>query len=333
MKIILTNLPAFYKINLYNEINKEEEILVIYFLEGSPDRNKDFYYGEMKFPYIWLKGNLLKKMKSLLSILLNKSYDELLLNGWDKIIYWFCLLISSKRKNSLVLESSEYESSVIGLRAIMKKVFLRKISKVYASGSSHCNLLRRLKFKGEVTITKGVGLKRMIDRPPFEHKNEIKQFLYVGRFVEEKNLEFLIRQFNKRPDLTLTMIGFGEQEPYLKSIAKNNIKFMGAVDNKELDRYYQLADVFILPSKSETWGLVVEEALNNGLPCLVSNRVGCAPDLIQDKYGLQFELNEADFEDKLNAITNAKIYNNLRMNIYQLDFKKIHREQVQCYLS
>ncbi|MBE2223377.1 MAG: glycosyltransferase family 4 protein, partial [Anaerolineae bacterium] len=48
-----------------------------------------------------------------------------------------------------------------------------------------------------------------------------------------------------------------------------------------LSPYYHAADLLVLPSRySETWGLVVNEALHHGLPCVVSDRVGCAPDLI-----------------------------------------------------
>lgn len=50
----------------------------------------------------------------------------------------------------------------------------------------------------------------------------------------------------------------------------------------ELPAYYGLASVFILPSIKDTWGLVVNEAMAAGLPVLVSNRCGCAPDLVEE---------------------------------------------------
>src|SRR5262249_19388302 len=49
----------------------------------------------------------------------------------------------------------------------------------------------------------------------------------------------------------------------------------------QMSQWFHAADIFVLPSRrAETWGLVVNEALHHGLPCIVSDAVGCAPDLI-----------------------------------------------------
>lgn len=58
--------------------------------------------------------------------------------------------------------------------------------------------------------------------------------------------------------------------------------FAGFVNQRDLPRAYAAADCLAVPSTSETWGLVVNEALATGLPCVVSDRVGCAPDLVED---------------------------------------------------
>ena len=60
------------------------------------------------------------------------------------------------------------------------------------------------------------------------------------------------------------------------------VRFEGFKNQSELPRYYAAADVLVLPSESETWGLVVNEAMASGLPAIVSKAVGCSPDLIQE---------------------------------------------------
>jgi glycosyltransferase involved in cell wall biosynthesis len=57
---------------------------------------------------------------------------------------------------------------------------------------------------------------------------------------------------------------------------------VGFQNQRRLSRYYHAADLLVLPSHSETWGLVVNEALHHGVPVVVSDRVGCAPDLVEN---------------------------------------------------
>ena len=60
------------------------------------------------------------------------------------------------------------------------------------------------------------------------------------------------------------------------------VTFVGFVNQSRMPEVYAAADVLVLPSYSETWGLVVNEAFACGLPAIVSDRVGCAPDMIMD---------------------------------------------------
>jgi glycosyltransferase involved in cell wall biosynthesis len=58
-------------------------------------------------------------------------------------------------------------------------------------------------------------------------------------------------------------------------------RFVGFQNQRALSPYYHAADLLVLPSRYESWGLVVNEALHHGLPCVVSDQVGCAPDLVE----------------------------------------------------
>ena len=56
---------------------------------------------------------------------------------------------------------------------------------------------------------------------------------------------------------------------------------LGFRNQNEMPQIYSLADVVVLPSESETWGMIVNEAMSCGIPAVVSDKVGCAPDLIE----------------------------------------------------
>lgn len=333
MKLYITCLPSFYKLELYNKIAEKIPIFVLFTGEDAEGRNPDFYKGEINFPYENLTGNKWVKALKVSRIVLKGTYDEVVVGGWNLTAFWAGVLFSPKKKNSVVIESSIFESATIGVSAWIKRLFMKRISKVYASGRPHERLARALGFKGEVVITKGVGVFNYHPQPTYVPRESVIKFLYVGRLVEVKNLVFLVKMFNRHPELSLTIVGFGEQEKELKTIANENIHFAGAVNNKELPDYYQTADVFILPSKSEPWGLVVEEALNNGTPVMLSDKVGCHEDLVNENTGVVFKLTEEDFEEKLSFIMDIVNYNRMREGISKLDFDKVEKRQVNCYID
>lgn len=83
------------------------------------------------------------------------------------------------------------------------------------------------------------------------------------------------------------MVGDGKLLPELKVYAETNqipdVHWTGFLNQTEIPRAYTAADIFVLPSAyEETWGLVVNEAMNFKLAVVVSDKVGCAPDLVHE---------------------------------------------------
>lgn len=332
--IYITNLPSFYKINLLNRIAQQRKILVVFTHETSKQRNDDFYSGAKEFEYISLANkSSLGKIIQIIFILKNKSYKSLIIGGWDQLEYWVASFMSPKDKNGVVVESSIQESITSGYKGFIKRIFLSRISKAFVSGKSQADLCKAVGFKGDLIKTKGVGIFNIKPQPEYKAATAVKNFIYVGRLAEEKNLLLLIETFNQLPDLKLNIVGFGPQEELLKAKAKENINFHGPVPNAELSRYYNQNEVFILPSISEPWGMVVEEALNTGLPVIVSNKVGCAEEIVNQDNGIVFNLSDSDgLKNAVLSILNLEYYNSLKLNISKMDFEKIADDQVNCYL-
>ena len=306
------------------------------FIENASDqRTNDFFEGERNFQYISLaEKSAFLRILTIIEILSNTGYKHLVIGGWDYVEFWVSSFISPQNRNAVVVESSIFESATSGFKSIFKRVFLSRISRVYASGKAQGAVAETLKFKREIIITKGVGIFNIVNQPNYIAVNQVTKFLYVGRLSPEKNLELLVNTFNELPHLTLNIIGFGPMEKQLKQIAKNNTFFLGSIPNNELYSYYQDNHVFILPSLSEPWGIVVEEAFNNGIPVIVSNRVGCAPEIVKvDENGIIFDINdENSLRQSISKICDIKYYNFLRFNISKLDFEKIAEAQVSSYI-
>lgn len=121
------------------------------------------------------------------------------------------------------------------------------------------------------------------------------QIGFLGKHIPKKNLEWLIEGLMnwERKDWKLIVGGDGPLTRNLKDRFKDSrIVWEGFIPQSELAQFYNKLDVFVLPSAyNETWGLVINEAMECGVPCLVSNQVGCAVDLIdQGKTGFVFDL-------------------------------------------
>jgi len=140
----------------------------------------------------------------------------------------------------------------------------------------------------------------------FRQKLKLPQhyFIAVARFFPKKNLPWLIETYAKyrqafahapgvanQPSRatpwSLVLLGDGPNRPLLAQQISDldldvHIIVPGFIPYEDMPDYYALAGAFVHASRSEPWGLVVNEAMASGLPVLVSNACGCAPDLVRD---------------------------------------------------
>jgi glycosyltransferase involved in cell wall biosynthesis len=124
-------------------------------------------------------------------------------------------------------------------------------------------------------------------------------FLTAARLSPEKNLLRLLQAFGRYREMggqwSLVIAGSGPQERQLRQAAGSagwgaTVHFAGWTQYEHLPAYYALARCFILPSLSEPWGLVVNEAMACGAPVLVSRKCGCLPELCRrDMNGFDFD--------------------------------------------
>jgi glycosyltransferase involved in cell wall biosynthesis len=125
-----------------------------------------------------------------------------------------------------------------------------------------------------------------------EYELPARYFLAVGRFIPKKNLDGLLRayaQYRDRADdpWGLVLLGSGplgdDVQRWRRDLGlDDHLRLPGFKQYDELPVYYGLADAFVHASRREQWGLVVNEAMAAGLPVVVSDRCGCAPDLVEE---------------------------------------------------
>ncbi|MGA8939309.1 MAG: glycosyltransferase family 4 protein [Acidobacteriaceae bacterium] len=117
--------------------------------------------------------------------------------------------------------------------------------------------------------------------------------LFASKLQTRKHADHLLEAYSSfiesrspRETPYLVIVGDGEERATLEArtreLALEGVRFAGFRNQSELPRFFQLADVFVLPSRHEPWGLIVNEAMAAGCPVIVSTDVGCHRDLVED---------------------------------------------------
>jgi 1,2-diacylglycerol 3-alpha-glucosyltransferase len=175
-----------------------------------------------------------------------------------------------------------------------------------AGGKAHVFYLKQLGFPEE----RVAGFYDVVDNELFrggtfalrtqeEQCLECCTFLYVGRLAPEKNVAMLLESWISYRahggTWSLALVGDGPESADLKARAggcvyAQEVSFPGLKSSHELLPFYASAGCFVLPSTREPWGLVVNEAMASSLPVLVSDRCGCASELVeQGRNGYLFD--------------------------------------------
>lgn len=236
----------------------------------------------------------------LLRALRQMDPDAIVVNGyatlWDILAALYAR--STRRRSFSVFDSTAADHARDWLREGAKRVLLATcFDGIFCSGSRSHEYLLSLGFPDQ-RIVEGYDV---VDNGHFASPAprtmsglpEVPYFLAVARFAPEKNLEVLLDAYDNyasgeirgsREPWPLVLAGAGPLDSQLRrrsaAISAGAILFPGVVRYHNLPELYQRAGCLVLPSLSEPWGLVVNEALAAGCPVLVSDRCGCVPELV-----------------------------------------------------
>lgn len=153
--------------------------------------------------------------------------------------------------------------------------------------------------------------------PTVEEKQELRQqlgiteekvVLTVGQFIHRKGFDVLLKAIPKvKGNTGIYFVGGQPTEEYLslaRAAGDAHIHFVGFKNKEELAKYYQASDVYVMPTREDIWGLVINEAMANGLPVVSTDRCVAAVELIEeDVNGYVVPVEDADaLAEKLNAV-------------------------------
>ena len=307
---IIHNIPISYKHLLFSElVRRHIDFEVIFLASGSADRIEvpdlvsAAYRSRIGFQGRYESLPRLRTVRYVWRSLSEIQPSVVIIPGWADVGAWTakCWCTVNNRRAILWAESNECDHKRVFWKEVIKAGFLRGFSAAQVYGTTNAEYLVKLGFDPARIWKKravaDVNLFRIVEnaRPCSESR---KVILFVGRLAPEKNLEFVLNAARLLPTrvrrgLLLRFVGYGPLESSLRLKAESLglidlVEFVGPRKHNQLPEVYHAADVLLLPSTSEAWGLTVNEGMLCGLPAIVSERCGCARDLINPGTGWSF---------------------------------------------
>jgi glycosyltransferase involved in cell wall biosynthesis len=218
--------------------------------------------------------------------------DAILVSGWSNPAF-SRLLLSGSMADATVLMAMDtrYESGIRQRLNRLRNVrVLRRIDHVVVPGRSAARSARALGFPPSC-ISRGLfavdgAALGAAARPRLSGERFWpRRFLYVGRLTERKGVDTLLdayRRYRASTDAEPWTLDLCGQGPLLAmAMERDGVNVHGFVQPEELPDHFGRAGAFVLASRIEPWGLVVAEAAAAGLPLIVTEQVGAAPDLVE----------------------------------------------------
>ena len=286
MKLALvTEIPAPFRIPLWNALAKRVELRVLLLSERDPRRAYDLHEDEWGFDSRVLPGRDLQLGGRWL--VLNhgvrrelRGADAVLIGGWNQPAFFraaragipYAVWVESTARDE---RSGKLEWS--------KRRLLASAAGALVPGRAAWEYVLGLGVDpGRIAVAPNAfdleAFTQAVERARGRHGPTV---LTVARLSPEKDVATLLRAVVGL-EAELVVVGDGPQEVALRAAAPVNTRFAGRATRDELPRWYANADVFALASRSETWGMALSEAAAAGLPLVATEAVGGAWDLIDD---------------------------------------------------
>lgn len=363
----------FYEINNRIKENYPEShfsVIHIALYEESRSNMQDEEKYQYDYPYKVLFNRSINKvgfLERLFSLL--KTFNEhqpTILNvtgyfDWAQVL----LMIYARNKGVKIVmssESSSVDNNRFKIREKIKKFILSQADSFFCFGKTSADYLISLGVKpSQIAVDNAAVVDEDIIKTNYDAAKQRAQiisessipkhnFIFVGRLAPEKNLEILIKAFialQQNSEATkswgLIFAGDGPSRSDLEKLTidspnPGHILFAGGLPWYRVPEWLAKSDVLILPSISEPWGLVVNEAMVCGMPVIVSKNCGCAEDLLVDgRNGFSFNpLHQSELENSMkffmqNPDKIVPMGNESLSLIKRFSSKNVASEMVECY--
>ncbi len=343
MKILfITTIPSPYRVAFFNELGKISDLTVLFEKKASDERDESW----SKYSFDSFQGIIMTGKSISVNTAFCPSVIKYLKMKWDRII--ICdistptgmLAIQYLKTHHIpywIEGDGGFAKSGKGLKEMIKRHFIRGANGYFSTSTAHDNYYKTYGANSKLIYRypfTSIGESDIVDHIySFEEKQAIRKELQlherriiitVGQFIPRKGFDVLIKASQYLPDdYGFYFIGGEPTDEYLHlTKGKKNIHFIGFKTKPELRKYYLAADLFVLPTREDIWGLVINEAMAHGLPIITTDKCIAGLELIENgKNGFIIPINST--KALIQRITECFSGDNL--SVYGCNsIKKIH---------
>ena len=306
--LYLTNIPSPYRVEFFNELTKYMDVTVAFELRNAKNRDEGWQSEESyKFKAVFMKQLITRTESAYCSevfkLLKEFKNDIIVVGGYatptgmaailylkaKKIPFYLNCdggfigndsLFKKKVKTFFIGSANYYLSTGVGADKYLVYYGAKKERIYHYSFSS----LREEDIEATVkTEDEKVSLRKELG---ITGKNMI---VFVGSFIHRKGIDILLKACKGKEDTAVVLVGGSDISAYKDMVSeklKEHIHPVGFKNKEEIKKYYQAADLMVLPTREDIWGLVVNEAMAQGLPIVTTNRCLAGLSLVEnDKNG------------------------------------------------
>lgn len=238
-------------------------------------------------------------------IIASRAYNAVVVNGWHFKSAWRAILSCWAHRVPVMIRSDSHLLGPGNIRKAVKwplyRSFIPRLDGCLAAGAWSRDYFENYGATRNHIFT----VPHCVDNRRFERdmhrlrprREELRRtwgipsgatvFLFAGKFTPIKRPCDFVNAVGlcaaQRPSVMGLMAGDGPLREHCEEQAGSTgapVRFTGFLNQSRIAEAYAAADAVVVPSEAETWGLVVNEAMASGLPCFVSDRVGCGPDVV-----------------------------------------------------
>jgi glycosyltransferase involved in cell wall biosynthesis len=292
--VLLTEIPAPYRIPLFNALAAKVDLEVVFLARRNPERPYELHEEEMRFRWrvlphrdFTIGGRWLLLDRGVTAAL--HGADAVILGGWNQPAFWLALAWARKARVPAI---GWVESTLADTRSVptwsAKRALARLHSAFVVPGAAAREYVEALAPNARIAVAPNavdatLFASRVAERDALRAELGVEGccFLYVGRLAAEKGVDVLLQAFAD-VDGELVVAGDGDERERLRSLAPPRTRFLGHLGRDALPAWYAAADALVLPSLSEPWGMPLNEAAAAGMVLVATDAVGAARELVDD---------------------------------------------------